>query len=84
MVDEPVEGEPSDDEESNNEEKSSDDEFSDLTFAVNDNVRVWRPSESAWFDGVVEKVCTVMLKIKYPDTDDWQLHDPTQWNIEKR
>ena len=83
---EPDEEESSDDEEPNNEAKSSDDEGSneDLTFAINDNVRVWWPNESAWFDGVVEKVCTVMLKIKYPDTDDWQHHDPTKWNIEKR
>ena len=86
---EPDEEESSDDEGSNNGEESSDDEgsneeFSDLMFAVNDNVRVSWPNESAWFDGVVEKVCTVMLKIKYPDTDDWQHHDPTKWNIEKR
>jgi hypothetical protein len=38
----------------------------------------------AWFDGVVEKVCTIMLKINYPDTGDWQHHDPTKWMIEKR
>ena len=41
-------------------------------------------SLAAWFDGVVEKVCTIMLKINYPDIGDWQHHDPTKWMIEKR
>ena len=83
----------SDDQESKDNDDSSDDEaategddFSELTFAVDDNVRVWWPNEDppAWFDGVVEKVCTIMLKINYPDTGDWQHHDPTKWKIEKR
>ena len=84
----------SDDQESkDNDDDSSDDEaategddFSELTFAVDDNVRVWWPNEDppAWFDGVVEKVCTIMLKVNYPDTGDWQHHDPTKWKIEKR
>ena len=55
----------SDDQESKDNDDSSDDEaatdgddFSELTFAVGDNVRVWWPNEDppAWFDGVVEKV----------------------------
>ena len=84
---------PSDDQESKDNDDSSDDEaategddFSELTFAVDDNVRVWWPNggPSAWFDGVVEKVCTIMLKVNYPDTGDWQHHDPTKWKIEKR
>ena len=83
----------SDDQESKDNDDSSDDEaategddFSELTFAVDDNVRVWWPNEDppAWFDGVVEKVCTIMLKVNYPDTGDWQHHDPTKWKIEKR
>ena len=83
----------SDDQESKGNDDSSDDEastegddFSELTFAVDDNVRVWWLNEDppAWFDGVVEKVCTIMLKINYPETGDWQHHDPTKWKIEKR
>ena len=84
---------PSDDQESKDNDDSSDDgaategdEFSELTFAVGDNVCVWWQNRDppAWFDGVVEEVCTIMLKINYPDTGDWQHHDPTKWNIEKR
>ena len=81
----------SDDQESKGNDDSSDDEastegddFSELTFAVDDNVRVWWLNEDppAWFDGVVEKVCTIMLKVNYPDTGDWQHHDPIKWKIE--
>ena len=74
------------DDSSDNEAAPDGDDLSELTFAVDDNVRVWWPNEDppAWFDGVVEKVCTIMLKINYPDTGDWQHHDPTKWMIEKR
>ena len=67
---------------------SDDDETSLANFKVGDKVRVHWPTDETeepleWFDGYVEKVCAVTLKIQYPATNDYQHHNPKTWDIVK-
>ena len=64
---------------------SDDDQTSLANFKVGDKVRVYWPMEEPpeWFDGYVEKICAVTLKIQYPATNDHQHHNPKTWDIVK-
>ena len=69
------------------EDESDDDEdLVDLSsFKVGDKVRVyWSMTQPpAWFDGIVEKICAVTMKIKYPTSDSHYHHNPKTWDIIK-
>ena len=55
------------------------------SFKVGDKVRVyWSMAEPPeWFDGIVEKISAVTMKIKYPTFDCHCHHNPKTWDIIK-
>ena len=69
------------------EDESDDDEdLVDLSsFKVGDKVRVyWSTTQPpVWFDGIVEKICAVTEKIKYPTSDSHYHHNPKTWDTIK-
>lgn len=72
---------PSEDELDADDELEADD---GATFGVGDAVKVWwsMTTPPAWFPGVVEKVTKGKLRVQYPDSGDWQWHDPTEWDVQ--
>ena len=53
-------------------------------FKVGDAVNIyWSMLEPAdWFTGEVVKCSSRGIKVFYPESDDWQWHDPAKWDVE--
>jgi hypothetical protein len=74
------------DDEEMEDESDGDEDLVDLSsFKVGDKVRVyWSMAEPPeWFDGIVEKICAVTVKVKYPTSDSHYHHNPKTWDIIK-